>query len=289
MARYPRRRSYRRSRRSSRLRPKNIKRNTSARSQSKQITALARQVKQLNKKSTQWAQWYVPYMVNGNTSHAFNNGEFHVCNLVQPNLWTAIFQTNAIAGATPAQAPNKCKMVSLDMQFMYTPSDSEEALTPRVVDMWVVKLRKETAMDVLVQTNNMSIAGLNAGTVNNNIVVRTDTDGGLETMVKWNPVAFKILAHRQCTIANIMQETAVPENDVSVTNTRDALRRFRVKIKLGNELKPATGTFKEMEPDDVMPNDRYYIIHHIGGFDSANEENGVTVDTNFVLNTQVYV
>ena len=239
-----------------------------------------------------WAQWQVPLLDTGSTSHNLVNGNFHVCQLSQPNLWTAVFQTTALAGSgsAPTVTANKAKMISFDMRFIYSPQNSLNSLTPRIVDMWVVKLRKETAMDVLAQTGNMSTAGFNASAASNrNIISQSDTDGGLETITKFNPAALRILAHRQFTIANIIQETAVPDENTSVTNIGDVVKRARCKIKCGNELKPASGTYKQMTAADVMPNDRYYVIHHVGGWDGDDEENGVVVDTHFVLNTKVYV
>ena len=240
----------------------------------------------------QGAQWQVPLLDTGSTSHNLVNGNFHVCQLSQPNLWTSIFQTTALAGAgsAPTVTANKAKMISFDMRFIYSPQNSLNSLTPRIVDMWVVKLRKETSMDVLAQTGNMSTAGFNASAASNrNIISQSDTDGGLETITKFNPAALRILAHRQFTIANIIQETAVPDENTSVTNIGDVVKRARCKIKCGNELKPASGTYKQMTAADVMPNDRYYVIHHVGGWDGDDEENGVVVDTHFVLNTKVYV
>ena len=108
-------------------------------------------------------------------------------------------------------------------------------------------------------------------------------------MVKFNPAAFRLHAYREFTIANIMEETSVTEPEdlnVAVTNTKDALKRVRLRLQCGNKLKPPTNTWKSMTENDIMPEDRKYLITHVGGWDNDGD-NGIHMDTNICVSTRV--
>ena len=131
----------------------------------------------------------------------------------------------------------------------------------------------------------MSTTGFNAA-ANGLYYENTFTDGGYATMVKLNPASFKIHAYREFTVANIMQETPVPDDDVAVTNTFNALKRVRIYLPTGMKLKPATGLWKNMTENDIMPKDRRYLIVHTGGW-GGDGDNTVQMDTNIIVNSRV--
>lgn len=271
----------------SRKNTKYIKKAKSSTAQQKQLLSVQRQVVSLKSKvreRAQYAQYKCP-IENGvgpqNMQIDLPAGQFYVNNLVRPNTWGAIFQTTA-----SAQASNKCIIRGWDIQMVFSPKNSLVALTPKIVRCYVVSLRDETAQDTLNGTQNMSAAGLN-GAANGLYYENTFVDGGYATMIKLNPASFKIHAYREFTVANIMQETATgPDDDVSVTNTFNALKRVRIYIKSGMKLKPATGIFKNMQAGEVMPKDRRYLIVHVGGWGS-DSDNTVRMDTNIIVNTRV--
>lgn len=287
--RYRRRNSRRRGRRSSKLRY--IKRRTGAKSQSRQIASLERRVSQLNKEATQYAQFEARPEGSAGTGIDLTNGDFHVSCIIRPNQWQPLFQTGTLTGANTTFTVNKMKVTSADLQFVFSPSDSLEPLTPRIVRLWILKLRKETAMDVLSETANMSTAGLNASaSANNDLVHQSTTGGGLMTMVKFNPAAFDIKAYREFTVANILEETAVGEGDTVLQNTKDALKRVRIRMPMGNEFKVAKGGVLELAELDTMPLDRWYAVAHVGGWDGGlSAVNTVRMDTNWVLNSKMYI
>lgn len=266
-----------------------IKRKTGARSQSRQIASLERRVTRIAKESSQYAQFEIlPEGSGGGTGINLGQGDFYVSCLTRPANWKPIFQAAALTGATTGNTVNKCKMTSSDLQFVFSPQDSLVALTPRIVNLWVLKLRKETAMDVLSETANMSSAGLTAA--NNDVVHKSTVGGGAFTMIKWNPASFQVMAHRQFTVANIVEETAVVEEDTEITNTHDALKRVRIFQKMGNELKAPKGSVLEMNELDTMPNDRYYVVVHVGGWSGGTSSlNGVRMDTNWCIQTRMYI
>jgi len=282
------RRNYRRrSRRPSRLRY--IKRRKGARAQSRQIASLERRVTQLDKESTQYAQFStVPENAAGATGLPLPDGQFNVSCLIKPGSWNAIFQSWVLTGENAAFTPNKMKVTSADLQFVFSPKDSLTALTPRIVRVWLLKLKKETAMETLQASNQMNSAGFNA--LDDKYIYKTTTGGGLETMVKFNPAAFDIKQYREFTLANIVQETAddVGDTDIPVTNTADALKRVRMFQTMGNEFKVPQGGVRAMQEADVMPLDRWYVVTHVGGF-GADSDNQVRMDTNWFLNSKMYV
>lgn len=266
-----------------------IKRRTGARSQSKQIASLERRVGRLTKEASQFAQFEIlPEGAAPGTGLDLTDGAFFSSCLTRPANWKPIFQAGPLTGATTGNTVNKMKMTSSDLQFIFSPISSLVALTPRVVNLWLLKLRKETAMDVLSETAQMSSAGLTAA--NNDIVHKSTVAGGAFTMIKWNPASFQVMQHRQFTVANIVEETAIVGEDTEITNTHDALKRVRMFQKMGNELKAPKGTVLELNEVDTMPNDRWYVVVHVGGWTGGVPQvNGVRMDTNWCLNTRVYI
>lgn len=265
---------------------KYINKSRSSRGQQNQLRSVQKQVtslKRIVKRRSQFAQFYCqPENGDGpdNSQVALNTNLFYVNNLIRPATWAAIFQTTA-----DAQTSNKGKLQSFDIQLVFSPKNSTTPLTPKILRVWVLTLRNETAQDTLAGTGNMTTAGLNAA-ANGLYYKNTFVDGGFATMVKFNPAAFKVHAYREFTIANIMQETPEPDEDVAVTNTFNALKRVRIRLRAGNILKPATGIWKNMQPGEVMPKDRKYLVVHLGGWGNDGD-NSVQMDTNITVNTKV--
>ncbi len=270
----------------SRKNTKFIKRAKSSTAQQKQILSVQRQVVSLKNKvrdRAQYAQFKCPIEQGTgpqNMQIELPAGQFYVNNLVRPSSWGSLFQTTA-----QAQDGNKVILRGWDIQMVFSPKNSLTALTPKIVRVYVVSLREETAQDTLSGTSNMSTTGFNAA-ANGLYYENTFTDGGYATMVKLNPASFKIHAYREFTVANIMQETADPEDDVAVTNTFNALKRVRIYLKTGMKLKPATGLWKNMTENDIMPKDRRYLIVHTGGW-GGDGDNTVQMDTNIIVNSRV--
>ena len=267
-----------------------IKKSKTATSQQKQLLSVQRQVVSLKSKvrdRAQYAQFRCPIEGGSGVSGdaiTLTDGDFYVNNLMRPSSWGNIFQTTA-----DSTNGNKAIIRNFDIQLVFSPANSLIAMTPRIVRVYVVSLKPETAADTLNQTTNMSTNGLN-GVANGQLYWNSFVDGGLATMVKLNPAAFKIHAYREFTLANIVQET--PElpgesTDVAITNTKDALKRVRMRVRRGNKIKPPTGSWKQMTENDVMPRDRLYLITHVGGWSAATELNSVRMDTNIVAQTRV--
>lgn len=273
---------------------KNIKRRTGAKSQSKQILRLDKQVKQLRRDTTTYAQWTMPLEGQQGNVVDLTDGDFFVSSLMRPFAWQPLFQST-IAGGIPT-APGvsftsqKAKIHSMDFSFVFSPTDSLAPLAPRLINFYILKLKNETGSDVLQKTGGMGTAGLNtAAQLNADIVLRDDVAGGLSTLIRWNPAAFKICYQKTFKIANIVNETIVPDGDIAITNTYDALKRFHFKIRCGNVIKASSGTWKQMNESDIYPNDRYYIVVHVGGFTGGlANANSVTMDSLQVVNTTMY-
>jgi len=280
-------------RKNTRKSSKFIKNNKGAKSQAKQILTLSRQVSNLKRRTSTHAQWTLP--LEGETGNGTDlvDGAFYVSSMVRPFAYDGLFQTTILGGEPIGAAyitAQQCRLNSATFSVVFSPSVSVTPLTPRMINFYILKLKEETASDVLQKTGGMSTAGLNtAAAANSNIVLREDVGGGLSTMIRWNPAAFDIKYQKTLTLANIVQETAVPETNVAITNTRDALRRFHFNIKMNTLLKPASGTWKEMNEPDVFPSDRYYMVVHVGGFAGDDSPiNGVRMDCLQVYNTTLY-
>lgn len=267
-----------------------IKKAKSSTSQQKQLLSIQRQLNATKSKlrdRAQWSQWELPLEpASLGNSIDLPNGEFYVVGLTRPAAMTGIFQSTLTNGQQPpvGLAPNIAHYKSFDIQLLFSPKNSLTALTPRVVRVYVMSLKNETAQDTLAGTGGMNSAGLNAATAGVYTHI-TNSDGGLPTLVKFNPSAFKIHAYREFTLANIMQETAqtVEDEDVPVTNTFNALKRVRIRIRTNTKIKPPQGTWREMTEPEIMPLDRKYLIVHVGGW-AGDEDNQVHMDSNIVVN-----
>jgi len=254
----------------------------------KEIEHLQRQVRKLSTQATKFCQFDVRPEGSPNTGTGIDlaHDEFYVSCLTRPNAWVNIFQTTT----EQMDIATQLKMLSYDLQFVFSPQNSLEPLTPRIVDVWLYKLKSETAMDVLAETSQMSSSGMTAA--NNDVVHKSIVAGGAYTMIAFNPASFNIIQHRQFTVANILEETGVvePLTDTVLANTGDALTRCRMRGRFGNELKVPKGKVLEMAELDTMPLDRYYVCVHVGGWaGGTSATNGIRMDTNWTINTKVYI
>ncbi len=268
-----------------------IKKSKSAHSQQKQLLSIQRQLNSTKNKlreRAQWTQWSIPLEPSSlGNSIDLANGEFYVVGLTRPAAMTGIFQSLSEDGTVPpvpALASNIAYYKSWDIQLLFSPKNSLTALTPRIVRVYILSLKEETAQDTLTNTGGMNSTGLNAAPAGVYTHI-TNSDGGLPTMVKFNPAAFKIHAYREFTLANIMQETAqtVEDDDVAVTNTFNALKRVRIRLRSNTKIKPPTGRWREMTEPQIMPLDRKYLVVHVGGW-AGDEDNQVHMDTNIICN-----
>lgn len=257
--------------------------------QQKQLLSLQRQVKFQHTKlrdRAQYAQFNVPLdeADGGTTGHqkTLPNGSFYVSDLVKPSAFTPIFQSTSTITLT-----NKFQFSSYDIQLLFSPKNSETALTPRVVRVWVLGLRPETGSKTLNDTAQMSSAGLNAAPANE-YTYSTQSDGGLNTLVKFNPAAFKIHAYREFLMGNILNETSqepVTENQLSA-NVSDPIKRARIMFRMRNKLKPASESWRVMTTAQIMPNDRRYLCVHVGGWGGpdVDGDNEIVMNTNIICN-----
>ena len=132
-----------------------IKNSKTAGSQQKQILSVQRQVVALKNKvkdRAQYAQYFLELVDGVGVQFAqinLPNGEFYVNPLMRPSDFASkpIFQATATS-----DEPNKCIVKSFDIQLVFSPKNSLTALTPRIIRVWTVSLRKETAQEVLQGT-----------------------------------------------------------------------------------------------------------------------------------------
>ena len=239
------------------------------------------------KDRAQWTQWSLPLEPSSiGSQKELVNGEFYVVGLMRPAAMSGIFQSTITGGQQPPTgiAPNIAHYKSCDIQMLFSPKNSLTALTPRIVRVYVLSLKKETAQDTLQGTGGMNTNGLNQATAGVYTHI-TNSDGGLPTLVKFNPAAFRIHAYREFTLANIMQETAqtIEDDDVAVTNTFNALKRARIRFRTNTKIKPPQGTWREMQEPEIMPLDRKYLVVHVGGW-AGDQDNAVVMDTNITWN-----
>lgn len=271
---------------------RHIKSRRSAGAQQKQLKSVQHQVVALKSKvreRAQYAQFAVP-LTDGTFDMELPNGTFQVHRMITPDLYQPIFQAPEVIGVSDALTPNKVTLRNFDVQLVFSPKNSLDALTPRIVRVWWLTLKEETAANTLHDTTEMTTAGFNAAPPGHYTHITT-TDGGLATMVKLNPAAFKIRYYKEFTLANIINETSTDplSDNQPVTNTFDALKRIRFRIRAGNKLKPPRGTWRQMTNPDIMPMDQHYLCVHVGGWGGpgVDGDNAIHMDTNITVNTRM--
>lgn len=256
----------------------NIYTKTKPKSQARQINKLVNELKVVKRKQNatrQYAQ-YTFAMDNVELGLASNNG-WSVEKLVQPTTWGGKYQaSNEVNNA------NKITVRNLRMELYFSPTDSLLPLTPKIITVFLVKLRPETAMDLLNETNNMSSAGF-GDIANSNKYWHTQTIGlSYPTIASISPGAFDVVKVKRFQVQNIVQETAVsPETDVNVTTPAGTYRRFVWYLRMGNLIKSAASNkWKDLTAEEIAIKDRLYLIIHQGGSGTVlppEEDNGVSM------------
>ena len=268
-----------RKRRSKKVSTLTAKTKTGAKAQANQIITLQKQLTSVKKKvgdNRQWAQ----YEINAG-AHELVNGEWHIRELVDPPQWNARFQATDEIGEN-----TKVNLHSLYLQLYYYPTDSLVPLTAKFITVYLVKLRKETALQTLEATAQMTDAGFNQTSNKNNLWNTQPIGLSYESLPVLNRGAFKVIKKRIFQVQNIIQNTAATSAgaelapDVAVTTPKGTYKSVRMYLKCKNIIKSGRGdkSWKEMGTGDIEIGDRYYLITHVGG--NGNEdtlEDGNTV------------
>lgn len=267
---------------------RNIQRSSGAKSQQMQLMSLQRQVSAVRQKTkdvTQWAQYAVP-LKDDTYDVELPNGAFDIHPLVVPVAWDPLFQAPPDTGQAPILGlePNKCRLRNMDIQLLFSPKNSELPVTPRIVRIYVLKLKPETAQFVMDKTDNMT--DLAKPSASGQLVHVTTSNGGLATMVKFNPACFNVLAYREFLMGNILNETAQvdPDEDQASANLSDPIKRARIKLQVNNVIKAGAGAWRAMAEEQIEPIDQYYLIAHVGGWGGpgVDEDNAIHMNSNIV-------
>lgn len=243
------------------------------RSQAKRITTLEKKVAD----NRQWAQYELN---SGNTT--LTNGAWSVISLVNPAQWIPRFQST-----DKVSQNSKVNLYSVQIQLYHRPTDSLLPLTAKMITVYLVKLRRETALQVLEDSGQMTTAGFNQ-TDNKNYLWDTQNIGlSYEALPSLNQGMFKILAKKEFQVQNIIQNTAATSvtvetsPDVAVTDPPFTFRKINMYKKVSNLIKSGRGDkhWKELAEDELDSMDRYYLLTHVGGNGNTDTlEDGNTVD-----------
>ena len=240
----------------------NIMTKKGAKSQAYQINSLANKIRTLEKKQRSTRQ-YAQYRktITNRDLNFFADSGWSVDNLVDPDNWLPVFQANPeVANA------NKLTVKGMSMELYFRVSDSVLPLTPKIITVFLVKLRNETGIQTLNGTNNMSTVGF--GQLANDSVLWETVPLGMEedSLAKLNPACFEIVKVKRFQIQNIIEQTAVADDDTSVTTPKGTYKRFSFNIKMGNLIKANAGKkWADMTSDDMAIKDRLYLLVHQGG------------------------
>ena len=241
-------------------------------------------IRTLEKKVANNRQWGTYELNAGNTT--LNNGSWHIRQLVEPTQWTRKFN------ATEEIEDNRnVQLYSCSIQLYHRPTDSLIPLTQKFVTVYLVRLSKETALQTLEDTSQMTTPSATTGfndTSNKDYLWDTQNIGAsFECFPTLNRSCFKVIKKRQFKIQNIIQNTAATDAtaetfpDVAVSTPPFTFKQTNMYMKAFNTIRSGRGdkSWKEMAETDLDHQDRYYLLTHVGGFGSTETlEDGNTLD-----------
>ncbi|AXQ66014.1 MAG: putative capsid protein [Circoviridae sp.] len=242
-------------------------------------------IRTLERKVANNRQWGTYELNAGNTTLV--NGKWHIRQLVDPTQWIRKFN------ATEALEENRnVQLYSCNIQLFHRPTDSLIPLTMKFVTIYLVKLQKETALQTLEDTVQMTTpaggtTGFNDPTNKGELWDTQDIGASFECFPTINRGCFKVIKKRQFKIQNIVQLTAATSEtteafpDVPVTTPPFTFKQTNMYMKAYNTIRSGRGdkSWKEMADSDLDHQDRYYLLTHVGGFGSEETlEDGNTLD-----------
>ena len=243
-----------------------VKSKKGAKSQSNQILSLQRQIKSLSVKvndRTQYSQFQA-----ANNQEIIGHGaapntlwQPAVFVPTQPNFWTPIFQSETVADNNYG---NKIRGRSIGFEHMIQlnpPVAEVGSLDPVTCTLMCVALRKETAVQVIQETNNLT--DFTQG--NRSYVLSTMGTAQGAGMCFINKGYFKVRYLKRFMIGgytDFVEET-------KTTNLRDNNRRIYCKLRYNNLYKSANGSesWKDLTPEKLEPTDHliWLLFHNAYG------------------------
>lgn len=277
-------RSYRtRKNRHSKVSTLDAKTRTGAKAQSNQIVKLQKQLNFVKKKVRDNRQ-FAQFEVNAGST-ALTNGAWHIRELVNPTNWNTRFQTT-----DDLTENSKINLHSMFLQLYYRPTNSLIPLTAKIVTVYIVKLRKETALQTLEETAQMttptSTTGFNDSNNKNKLWDTQNIGLSYECLPTLNRGCFKIIKKKTFQVQNIIQNTAATDAtteefpDVAVTTPNGTFKSVKFYLRCYNKIQSGRGdkSWKEMGSGDLEVGDRYYLLTHVGGNGNTDTlEDGNTV------------
>jgi hypothetical protein len=192
----------------------------------------------------------------------------------------------------------KAVIKGYNLQIKLSPADSLVTLTQADVQIWLVKLKPESAQQLMIDTNTLDQAVL-ATAPQGVYWYSTQNDAGYFDRVRLNPKYFDIKAYRFASLQNIMQETEVVDEDVNVTDPRNVKKIINIKHRCNTTIENVRGdprilppldlpeSWSIMDENQIMLNDRFYLITHVGGY--ASQANNVQFTANWTVNVKTEI
>lgn len=255
-----------------------------AKNQKNQIYSLQKQVNRLKSKTKAMTQYTkfdmvipVTDLIAPVTRSQEDEDAFNVFHLTKPNEWTEIFSSGESSTLS-----KRCYVINCHIEGYFTPKNSTTPLTQKFVNVWLVSLKKEAAAQVLENTNDLTTTENNNGlnsTKQGEFYYTRNSNGPYSSMPMLNPKCFKIHAHRNFILGNIMQEEA-GDDDVAVVDYNLVTQRVVISAKFNTKLETQTGihgtaeSWKGLTEENTEQTDRLYLITHCGGY-SSDTDNGV--------------
>lgn len=228
-------------------------------SQSKQIMSLQRQIKSINVKVNDRAQ-YVQFQKNsyseiGHGASPVSDWGPSVFAPIEPNSWTSIFQTDSAS-----TAGNKFRGRSIGVEHMIQLEDPALEGDPVTCTLFTVSLRKETAQQFL--QDSVGATQFNNGRHYIMTNMSTALAGQGSGMVMLNKGIFRMRAKPRRFMIGLRTDFV---SDNPVSNLRDVNKRIYQKISYMNVIKSGRGdeSYKQLSIEELEPTDHiFFLLFH---------------------------
>ncbi|AXQ66215.1 MAG: putative capsid protein [Virus sp.] len=247
---------------------------TGAKSQSRQIIKLQKQITRIDNKTSKL--YITGYLRDQFTYELGSGGDgnsaggfpvFKVRELFSPARLVKVFTTTNDFDTNQSV---KVKSLFLKIKAGIAPANVSDVIpvTPTFIQIWIVTLRKETGRQCLQDSNNMSQTGFNtvpANTLYSYQDIGMDTNSQRKGNAMLNPAFFKIHAYKSFTLGKIHAQSALPSG-VEMMNISGPLsnqvRSLNFKIRMGNVIRSGVGgsPWKTLTPSELQTQDRMWMI-----------------------------
>lgn len=205
--------------------------------------------------------------------------------------WDPLFGSNAQISSFQPRATIKEYQVNLNLSIQLP----DKALPKQQVQIFLFRLKKETARQLLEDTTNLTIWD---GQTNGEYYQSTVNDAQNQGPITLNPKYFTVVQEKRVTMVNTVRKLVVPGDSDTPTmfdNIRGQFEQVYMTVKCNDQIYNPSGSadpqatqhWKQLPSDKVEHSDRLYMMFYTSGYNSLINVPGGTVGNAVTVNASV--